>query len=317
MFKVVPDQLKISEGWVRCGHCAEVFDAGAHLQDAPTDSRWEEPAPTAPQPLVAMAPPPEPAMAPPPPTPTPTNPPYPPFVPQRMNARARGEAALEAAAANQPRLGALPAVPPAPVAVLPPPPPVVSMPMPLPPPAEPEALAPPDVSFVRRAQRQAFWRRRSVVAVLALLLVLGLAGLAAQVAVQERDRLAAAEPRLKPVLMMLCQPLACSLGPPRRIEAIAIDSSTFNRLREGAYRLSVTLKNQAPTEVAMPALELTLTDTQDQPVLRRVVTPAELAEPAPQVIAAGGEWSGQLAFSVAATAQTGRIAGYRLLAFYP
>ena len=27
MFKVVPDQLKISEGWVRCGHCAEVFDA--------------------------------------------------------------------------------------------------------------------------------------------------------------------------------------------------------------------------------------------------------------------------------------------------
>ena len=36
MFKVVPDQLRISEGWVRCGHCAEVFDASAHLQqDAP------------------------------------------------------------------------------------------------------------------------------------------------------------------------------------------------------------------------------------------------------------------------------------------
>src|SRR6478672_4319935 len=27
MFKVVPDQLRISEGWVRCGHCAEIFDA--------------------------------------------------------------------------------------------------------------------------------------------------------------------------------------------------------------------------------------------------------------------------------------------------
>ena len=27
MFRVVPDQLKISEGWVRCGHCSEVFDA--------------------------------------------------------------------------------------------------------------------------------------------------------------------------------------------------------------------------------------------------------------------------------------------------
>ena len=32
MFKVVPDQLRISEGWVRCGHCADVFDATAHLQ---------------------------------------------------------------------------------------------------------------------------------------------------------------------------------------------------------------------------------------------------------------------------------------------
>jgi predicted Zn finger-like uncharacterized protein len=33
MFRVVPDQLKISEGWVRCGHCSEVFDATANLSD--------------------------------------------------------------------------------------------------------------------------------------------------------------------------------------------------------------------------------------------------------------------------------------------
>ena len=32
MFKVVTDQLKISQGWVRCGHCTEVFDASLHLQ---------------------------------------------------------------------------------------------------------------------------------------------------------------------------------------------------------------------------------------------------------------------------------------------
>ena len=32
MFKVVADQLKISQGWVRCGHCSEVFDAAANLQ---------------------------------------------------------------------------------------------------------------------------------------------------------------------------------------------------------------------------------------------------------------------------------------------
>jgi predicted Zn finger-like uncharacterized protein len=31
MFKVVRDQLRISGGWVRCGQCAEVFDASAHM----------------------------------------------------------------------------------------------------------------------------------------------------------------------------------------------------------------------------------------------------------------------------------------------
>ena len=32
MFRVVPDQLKISQGWVRCGQCTDVFDATAHMQ---------------------------------------------------------------------------------------------------------------------------------------------------------------------------------------------------------------------------------------------------------------------------------------------
>src|SRR3990167_4634375 len=31
MFKVVTDQLKVAQGWVRCGHCVEVFDASTHL----------------------------------------------------------------------------------------------------------------------------------------------------------------------------------------------------------------------------------------------------------------------------------------------
>eukprot|EP01041_Mallomonas_annulata_P031861 gene31861-54246_t len=35
MFKVVPDQLRISDGWVRCGQCDEVFDANAHLYTDP------------------------------------------------------------------------------------------------------------------------------------------------------------------------------------------------------------------------------------------------------------------------------------------
>ena len=33
VFRVVQDQLKISEGWVRCGHCQEVFNALEGLFD--------------------------------------------------------------------------------------------------------------------------------------------------------------------------------------------------------------------------------------------------------------------------------------------
>ena len=46
MFKVVADQLKVSQGWVRCGHCVEVFDASKQLLPRET-------APLAP---VALAP---------------------------------------------------------------------------------------------------------------------------------------------------------------------------------------------------------------------------------------------------------------------
>ena len=31
MFKVVPDQLRVSDGWVRCGQCDEIFDASASM----------------------------------------------------------------------------------------------------------------------------------------------------------------------------------------------------------------------------------------------------------------------------------------------
>ena len=33
-FKVVRDQLRISDGWVRCGRCSQVFDATVDLRDA-------------------------------------------------------------------------------------------------------------------------------------------------------------------------------------------------------------------------------------------------------------------------------------------
>jgi hypothetical protein len=185
------------------------------------------------------------------------------------------------------------------------------------PPPEPADTAPEDLGFIRDARRKAFWRRPLVRVLVALLVLAGIALLAAQAALHWRDRLAALRPELRPWLEAACEPLGCQLGPPKQIEAIVIDSSTFNRLRSDAYRLSFTVRNTSAFAVAAPAMELTLTDTQDQPVLRRVLQPAEAGAPGP-VLAPASEWAGSVSFTVpAGGALGGRIAGYRLLAFYP
>lgn len=37
LYKVVPDQLRISQGWVKCGQCGEIFDASQHLMEVSTE----------------------------------------------------------------------------------------------------------------------------------------------------------------------------------------------------------------------------------------------------------------------------------------
>lgn len=176
---------------------------------------------------------------------------------------------------------------------------------------EPDAAE--DVSFVKAARRRAFWRKPLVRSGL-VVLGLGLAtALAAQVAVHERNRLAAVAPQLRPLLLALCEPLGCELAPLRQIAEVVIDSSSFNKARGDSYVLAVTMKSRSTVALEMPAVELTLTDAQDQPVLRRVLLPAEMG--APQELAAGGEWSASV--SVLVTTGGARVAGYRLLAFYP
>ena len=295
MFKVVPDQLRISEGWVRCGHCAEIFDATASLQGADAAESLQhaaepEPAqrsqdfePARPSPSPSRAPASTPAPVPPPPQPS---------------APIRAEA--------QDSIDAPPLYPSFPSEVH------DSQLQREPREEEPDLD---DVSFVRHARRKAFWRRPLVsLALLLLVLLLGVS-LVLQYAVHDRDKLAAIRPALRPWLQLLCEPLRCQVGPPRQIDAIVIDSSSFSRLRNDAYRLSFTVRNQAATQVAMPSIELTLTDTQDQPVIRRVLAPREVG--AATAIAAASESTGSVALSVTASGTSGRIAGYRLLAFYP
>ena len=171
----------------------------------------------------------------------------------------------------------------------------------------------PEVSFVLAARRKAFWRKPIVRMALGLVFFISLLGLALQIAVQERDRIAALDARTRPWLVTLCESLRCELAPVRQIADVVIDSSSFNKARGDSYQLALTMKSTATIPLAMPAVELTLTDAQDQPVLRRVLLPTDMAAPAE--LPAKGEWGASV--SVLVTTGGARVAGYRLLAFYP
>ena len=324
MFRVVPDQLKISEGWVRCGHCAEVFDATAHLTQGTPPPAEAVPV-EAPAPVVFPA-----ALPPEPPEPPPSLPPSPaslvnaPIIAVRYE---REDSAFAPSSTGPDSQSLEPSELDAPFVFrrsdLLGPEPEPSVLPPAAPPAAPEedddeAEPPPEfehVSFVRQARRKAFWSRPAVrLGLLALSVLLALL-LLLQLAYRDRDRLALQQPALRPLLAKLCAPPRCQLAAPRQIESVVIESSGFNRLRGDTYRLSFSVRNTAGFGVAAPAMELTLTDSQDQPLVRRVLTPAELGARDP-VIPAGGEWASAVGIELAGDGSL-RIAGYRLLAFYP
>lgn len=323
MFKVVPDQLRISQGWVRCGKCQEVFDASADLHEgsaqenlavaddgpdtlaldeAPADAVATD---AAAQPVPALTPPAppqdEPAQA------ASSAPDFeltmPPAVAAAVAEPARPSrsmplesAAADAPAAAKPRRKASRREPP--------------------PPAPESAEPAVEPSFMRAARQSSRWHRPLVRATLMVLCLLLSGGLALQVLVHERDRVAAIEPSLKPLLEDVCLLLDCRVGPLRKIESVLIDSSAFSKTKGDVYRLSLTLRNSAPVDLAMPAVELALTDTLDQPVLRRVLLPEELGVRS-GVIPVASEIQTTLVLSIKANGNGERIAGYRLLAFYP
>jgi len=170
--------------------------------------------------------------------------------------------------------------------------------------------------FVRAARRQAFWHSTGVRTVLLTLALLLCVALGLQIALQERNRLAAVQPALLPGLQRLCALASCEITPYQDISALVIDSAGLSKTGQGGgdiYVLSVAIHNRAPMALAMPALELTLTDSQERPILRRVLLPAELG--APSQIPAQGQWSGQ--WPVQLTGAALGLTGYRMVSFYP
>lgn len=310
LFKVVPDQLRISEGWVRCGQCDEIFDASLHLLPAAPDAgmpalRPEGPAVQYEDSVAALATRPSNAIE-----------PDAPQQPSPDELALAPEQLLTVAAAD-----ATERLSPAPIQ----PSPLTAVPAGDGAYAAQEAQDGPesergaelsDVSFLRDNRASSFRQKPFMQATLVSLgfaLVLGLAG---QIVFHERDRMVALQPGLRPWLLALCGPFHCALSPLRQIESIVIESASFAKIRGDSYRLNFTLKNTAATALAVPAIELSLTDSLDQPAVRRVFLPAELGVKS-DTLAAGSEWQASVAVAVKAAGMADRIAGYRLLAFYP
>jgi hypothetical protein len=134
----------------------------------------------------------------------------------------------------------------------------------------------------------------------------------------ERDSIVARQPGMRPLLAGVCAITGCQLSALQQISDITIDGAAFTHEKVGdGYRLSFTLRNAASVPLAMPAVELSLLDTQEQAVVRRVLLPADFG--APPELAARGERvaSMPLALDAAQTASLPPVAGYRLVAFYP
>jgi hypothetical protein len=143
-----------------------------------------------------------------------------------------------------------------------------------------------------------------------------LVGLLLQVTYRERNRLAAWDPSWAPWLERACGVISCKVAAVRRIESISVESSTFAKLSGDAYRLSFVLKSNASIPIDFPAVELTLTDAMDQPFLRRVLLASDIGPPS-SVLAASAEWPASIDIAVQSTGLPERVAGYRLVAFYP
>ena len=133
-----------------------------------------------------------------------------------------------------------------------------------------------------------------------------------------RDALAAHWPQTRPVLQRMCAATGCSVRPLRDVAALSIDASDLQAdpAHKGLLILSATIRNRAPYALAYPHLELTLTDSADQVVVRRAMAPNEYAGGTADLlsgIAANGEAVVRLFIDASATSQ----AGYRLYLFYP
>ena len=326
VFRVVQDQLKVSEGWVRCGRCSAVFNALEGLfdleRDAPPDGPVGAAAPSTLPAVVAAG------------TESIDADPSVEAAPARADDESSADAIDKIDAqlmrSRESEQGSTPATRIGerdrlefPDAQFDPEmlaedtvdlrAPATSLLVAEERGATTFPMAPAAPEFVQRAQRRARWgsprmRALQAVVVAALMFVLGLQGLH-----QFRDEVVARWPEAGPALASWCRAMACTIAPPHRIDDIAVESTDLTRASApDAFRLSVVLRNRGATAVALPSVDLSLTDAGGQLVARRMLAPLDFRVAA-SAMRPGAESALQLILSTGGA----RVTGYTVEVFYP
>lgn len=134
-----------------------------------------------------------------------------------------------------------------------------------------------------------------------------------------RAPLAASFPTLRGTLLTLCAPFSCEVPLPRYADALYIESSDLQVIdsrRPQEVLLTAVIRNRADRLQAYPTVELTLTDTMDHSIAKRVFEPREYLADAQREhdgFAAGAEVNIKLMLNTADL----RASGYRLFLYFP
>ncbi|GGX41127.1 DUF3426 domain-containing protein [Undibacterium squillarum] len=171
--------------------------------------------------------------------------------------------------------------------------------------------------FVLQAERAA--RRGRVMTIVYSLLILILLPLClGQLAIVNRNSLAAHYPQTLPLLKQVCAPLHCEIRLPARIDQISIEANELQSLDadRNLFQLNVQLLNTSSAPMAWPHLELQLNDSKDKPVILKSFAPKDyLPEGTDAVkgIAGHGDQQVKIYFELS----TSKASGYHVAAFYP
>jgi predicted Zn finger-like uncharacterized protein len=171
---------------------------------------------------------------------------------------------------------------------------------------------PGEASFVPPQEPSKKWPLWAwIIVVLLIVLPLG------QLAYFLRDPLAARYPELRPLLSTACIALGCRMGLPQDADQIKILGSDLQADPNNSKRLTLTLTlaNQATYQQAWPMLQLTLNDTNDTALARRVFAPSEYLNH-PGMMEAGMPPLSETPLSLHLEAKDLNPSGFRVEVFY-